>query len=114
MIIELENVRIDTLEEMVAMIGHGTETEVIGLIEVTEAIEVTGLIEECQGGMLGATTMRDRREEIGIFLRDVAIVAEVVDGVGEAIVMNSQCRWAEETGRRVPALHQRRRSLHRT
>ena len=99
------------VEKAPEMIEHGIG---IGGIEVAEAIEKT---EECQGVMLGVTTMTAHREEIEIeiFLRGAWTGDQVPAAVAdpqEAIVMNLQCKWEAETGRKVPVLHQRRRSLH--
>lgn len=91
------------------MIGHGTAIEVI---EVPEVIEKT---EECQDVMLDVTTMTARRGGTGTFLKVAwteGRVPAVVEDLHEAIVTNSQCKWEAEIERRVPVLHQRRRSLH--
>lgn len=102
--------KIATVEKAHEMIGHGTG---IGEIGVAEAIEKT---EECQGGMLGATTMSARPGGTEIFSRVVWTEVQVLAAVGgrpqEAIVMSSRCKWEAEIGRRAPVLHQRRRSLH--
>jgi len=96
-------VRIDTPEEMAVTIELGTETE------VTEATEEIGA---CQGETPGVTMMIDLRGGTEIFLKAGMTVVGVVAGAVEAIVMSSQCKWEEETGRRALVLHRRRRNLH--
>lgn len=97
------------VEKAHEMIEHGIG---IGGIEVVEATEKT---EECQGVMLGVTTMTAHHGGIEICLRvawtEDQVPAAVVDPQ-EAIVMNLQCKWEAGIGRRAPVLHQRRRSLH--
>ena len=94
--------------------AHETIEHGIGIegIEVAEATEKT---EECQGVMLGVTTMIAHHVGIEICLRvawtEDQQLAAVADPQ-EAIVMNSQCKWEAEIGRRAPVLHQRRRNLH--
>lgn len=95
--------RTGTPEEMAVTIELGTETEVTG---------ETGEIGECQGGTPGVTMMIDLRGGTEIFLKAGMTVVEVVAGAVEAIVMSSQCKWEEETGRRVLVLHRRRRNRH--
>jgi len=99
-------VRIDTPEEMAVTIELGTETE------ATEATEATEEIGACQGETPGVTMMIDLRGGTEIFLKAGMTVVGVVAGAVEAIVMSSQCKWEEETGRRALVLHRRRRNLH--
>ena len=98
-----------TVEKAHEMIGPGTG------IEETEVAEAIGKTEGCQGVMLGVTTMIARRGGIEIFLRVAwteGRVLAAVEDPQEATVTNSQCKWEAEIGKRVPVLHQRRRSLH--
>ena len=109
MIIERANVKIAMVGKAHEMIEHGIG---IGGTEVAEATEKT---EECQGVMLGVTTMTGHRGGTEIFLR-VAwtedLVPAAVADLQEAIVTNLLCKWEAGIGRRAPVLHQRRRSLH--
>ena len=108
--IERVNVKTATVEKVHETIEHG-----IGIGE-REVAEVTEKTEGCQDVMLDVTTMTARRGGTEIFLK-VAWIEDQVPAAGEdhqeAIVMNSQCKWEAETGRRAPVLHQRRKSLHR-
>ena len=91
------------------MIGRGTG---IGEREVAEA---TGKTEECQGVTLGVTIMIVHRGGTEISLRAAWTEDQVraaVEDPQEAIVTNLQCKWEAETGKRAPALHQKRRNLH--
>lgn len=111
MTIERVSVKTATVEKAHEMIGHGTG------IEETEVAEATGKTEECQGVMLGVTTMTGRHGGTEIFLRVAwtegqGLAVAAVEDLQEAIVMNSQCKWEAEIGRKAPVLRQRRRSLH--
>ena len=109
MTIERANVKTATAEKAHETIGHGT-----GIGE-TEVAEVIGKTEECQDVMLDVTTTTARHGEIEICSKVAWTEGQVpvaVEGFQEAIVMNSQCKWEAEIGRRAPVLHQRRRSLH--
>lgn len=91
------------------MIGHGTG---IGETEVAEATEKT---EECQDVTLGVMTMTVRLGGTEISLRVAWTEGQVpaaVEDLQEATVMNSQCKWEAEIGKRAPVLRPKRRSLH--
>ena len=109
MTIEPANVKTATGEKAHETIGSG-----IG-IGVTEVAEGIGKIEECQGVMLDVTTMIARHGGTEIFLKVAWTEGQVLAAVEdpqEVIVMNLQCKWEAEIGRRAPVLHRRRKSLH--
>ena len=90
-------------------IGHGT-----GIGE-KDAEEVKEKIEEFQGVMLDVMIMTARHGGTEIFSKvgwTEGRVPAVGEGLQEVTVMNLQCKWEAEIERRVPALLQRRRSLH--
>lgn len=110
MTIERANVKTATVEKVHETTEHGT-----GIGE-REVAEVTGKTEGCQGVMLDVMTMTAHRGGIEIFLKVAWTEGQVLaagEDHQEAIVMNLQCKWEAETGRRAPVLHRRRKSLHR-
>jgi len=96
------------VEKLVAMIELGIVT---GVIEEVGVTEVTEMIAEQHDAIRGVMISTDHHEGTGIFSRVAwtEIVVGVVADPQETTETNLQCRWEAE--RRVPVLHQKRRSL---